>query len=126
MLIADDSPKFLDTAGRVLGADPRFHVVGQVHSGEEVLGAIPRLRPHVVLMDLAMPGMGGLAATRFVKAMPDPPYVLALTLHDAPEYRAAAAAVGMDGFIGKQGFSVDVLHGMMAGHLAKIRQGQAP
>jgi DNA-binding NarL/FixJ family response regulator len=59
------------------------------------------LRPDLVLMDLAMPGMGGLEATRRLKAEPDAPRVIMLSLHEHPMYRTAALDAGANGFVPK-------------------------
>lgn len=112
--VVDDSPMFLDTAGRILGADPRFDLAGVARSGEEALEVIPRLRPDLVLMDLMMQGMNGLTVTRHVKGLSDPPAVIVLTLHDSPEYRAAATAVGADGFMAKPDFSPELILSLWA------------
>ena len=65
--------------------------------------------PNLVLMDLAMNGMSGLEATRHLKAQPDPPWVIILTLHDNLEYRAAAERARADGFVAKSEFGDELL-----------------
>jgi DNA-binding NarL/FixJ family response regulator len=101
ILLVDDSPIFLESATRFLAMDARLEIVGQVLSGGEALEQVPRLCPDLVLMDLAMPGINGLEATRQIKAQPSAPHVVILTLNDSNEYRAAAEAVGADGFVTK-------------------------
>lgn len=59
------------------------------------------MKPDLVLVDLAMRGMNGLETTKALKALPDPPFVTILTLHDNPEYRQAAKSVNADSFISK-------------------------
>jgi DNA-binding NarL/FixJ family response regulator len=101
VLLVDDSPEFLESASHFLKADPQIEIVGRAHSGRGALEKVPLLKPDLVLMDLSMPEMNGLDATREIKAHADGPRVIILTLHDNPEYRAAAAAVRADGFITK-------------------------
>jgi len=108
-MLVDDSHEFLDSAVRFLSADPRVMIVGHALSGDDALEQIQRLKPDLVLMDLAMPGMNGLQATSHIKAESSAPYVIILTLYDSPEYRAAAADVGADGFIIKSEFGTQVL-----------------
>lgn len=70
---------------------------------------MPKLCPNLVLMDLAMPRMNGLEATRHIKAQPSAPYVVILTLNDSSEYRLASEAVGADGFVTKSEIGTTLL-----------------
>src|SRR5689334_3634289 len=109
VLVVDDNPGFLESATRFLSVDARLEIVGCAISGWEALQQVNLLHPDLVLMDLAMPGMNGLEATRLLKAQPQAPYVVILTLQDHSEYREAAVAVGADGFIAKSEFGVSLL-----------------
>ncbi len=99
--LVDDSPSFLQSAARFLASDERIEIVGVALSAQEALGEVERLKPALVLMDLTMPGMNGLEATRLLKAAPNPPRVIILTLYDTEEYRQAAQQSHADGFIAK-------------------------
>jgi DNA-binding NarL/FixJ family response regulator len=101
ILLVDDSAEFLDSASHFLTADPRIEIVGRACSARVALEQVSLLKPDLVLMDLSMPEMNGLEATRRLKARPDSPRVVVLTLYDHPEYRAAAAAARADGFVAK-------------------------
>ncbi len=117
ILLVDDSPTFLESATRFLAMDARLEIIGRVLSGGEALEQVPRLCPDLVLMDLAMPGMNGLEATRRIKAQPSAPYIVILTLNDSREYRDAALAVGADGFVTKSEFGtalLPLLHSLFA------------
>ena len=109
ILLVDDSIQFLDVAARTLALVPSIEIVGRAYSGHEALEQVTQLQPDLVLMDLAMPNMNGLEATRRLKAQTDAPHVVILTLHDSPEYRAAAEAVGADNFVSKTEFNTQVL-----------------
>ena len=109
VLLVDDNAEFLDSATHFLSADPEIEIVGCVLSAEAALEQAPRLHPDLVLMDLVMPGMNGLEATRQIKVLPGAPRVVILTLYDNAEYRAAAAAVGADGFLAKSEFGALLL-----------------
>jgi DNA-binding NarL/FixJ family response regulator len=104
ILLVDDSIEFLDSATHFLSADSCIKIMGCALSGDEALRQTVQLHPDLVLMDLAMPGMNGLEATRQIKVLPGAPRVVILTLHDNAEYRAAAQAVGADGFVAKSEF----------------------
>jgi CheY-like chemotaxis protein len=109
VLLVDDSPAFLDSASHFLNTDPRIEIVGRASSGRGALEKVPELKPDLVLMDLTMPEMNGLEATREIKSQPDGPRVIILTLHDIPEYRAAAEAVRADGFVTKTELDLQLL-----------------
>ena len=109
VLLVDDSPEFLDSAAHFLNTDPRIEIVGRAFSGRGALEKVPVLKPDLVLMDLSMPEMNGLDATRELKSDPQAPRVIILTLHDNPEYRAAATAVHADGFISKTELDLQLL-----------------
>ena len=99
--LVDDSPSFLQSAARFLAADDRIEIVGVALSALDALEQIAALKPDLVLMDLNMPGMNGLEATRRLKAGPNPPRVVILTLNDTEEYRQAALQAQADGFVAK-------------------------
>ncbi len=109
LLLVDDSPEFLQAAANFLATDPEIEVVGQARSGQEALDQLAGQRLAIVLMDLAMPGMNGLETTRRIKAQPDAPRVIVLTLYDNPSYRALAQTAGADGFVAKSEFGSQLL-----------------
>lgn len=117
ILLVDDNLGFLESAGHFLALDRQIEIVGRAPSGQEALRQVAQLKPDLVLMDLAMPEMDGLEATRQIKKLPDAPRVIILTLHDNAEYRAAAKAAQADGFIAKSEFGTQLLpliHAMFA------------
>ena len=101
VLLVDDSAEFLDSIARFLGLGAALQIVGVATSGSAAIEQAAALKPDLVLMDLAMPGMNGLEATRQLKAAAAPPRVVIMTLHDNVEYREAARAAAADGFISK-------------------------
>jgi DNA-binding NarL/FixJ family response regulator len=110
VLLVDNSLEFLQVAAAFLSMIPQVAVVGTAGSGPEGLRLTAELHPDLVLMDLIMPGMNGLEATKMIKArVTTPPKVVILTLYDIPEYRAAAAAAGVDGFLDKAKFTEGLL-----------------
>ena len=97
-LIDDDS---LVRAGlaMILGADPALEVVGQGSDGSEAVTLVQKHRPDVLLMDVRMPGLDGIAATKAVAALPSPPKIVMLTTFDMDEYVFQALEAGASGFL---------------------------
>jgi DNA-binding NarL/FixJ family response regulator len=101
LLLVDDNEEFLRAESAWIGVQPGFEVVATARSGEAALEVVQRLRPDIVLMDLAMPGMGGFEAIRALKQRPSPPAIVAVSLHDGQVVRSEAAMAGADGFVPK-------------------------
>jgi DNA-binding NarL/FixJ family response regulator len=101
ILLVDDNPAFITSASGLLSTYPDVEVVGQASSGYEAIERVEALHPDLVLMDLSMPGMDGLEATRCIKSQPQAPCVVISTLYDSTEHRRAAAAAHADGFVAK-------------------------
>src|SRR5699024_2340180 len=96
-LIDDDS---LVRAGlaMILGADPGIEGVGQGDDGNEAVTLVQRHRPDVLLMDVRMPGLHGIAATTAVSARPTPPEIIMLAACDLAAYVVQALEAGAGGF----------------------------
>ena len=109
VLLVDDNREFLDAVMRFLSVDKQYKIIGHTLSGREALDQIGQLRPDLVLLDLAMPDINGLEITRQVKAMPEAPCVILVTLYDNDEYRSAAKAVQADGYITKSDLGTQLL-----------------
>ena len=99
VLVVDDDPLVRSALGLMLGGQPDIEVVGEAADGQEGLHLTARLRPDVVLMDIRMPRLDGLAATRELYARPDPPRVIVLTTFDADEHVVEALGAGAEGFL---------------------------
>jgi len=79
VLVVDDHPGFRLALERALRRSPGLRLVGSARSGDEAVAMSARLEPRVVVMDLAMPGMSGVAATRRLMGQQSPPAVVALS-----------------------------------------------
>lgn len=108
VLLADDNRRFMDATSQFL-AQALITVVGRVHSGLAAVTQTALLKPDLVLMDIAMPYMDGLDATRRIKAQPNPPRVIILTLHDSPIYASEARAAGADQLVTKAAMGRELL-----------------
>ncbi len=111
ILLVDDNPTFLRIATRFLEHERggEVTVVGTASGGEEALAQAGRLRPHVILLDLMMPGISGLEIIPPLRAMLPDVGIIALTLLDTSSYCAAALAAGADRFVAKSAMSTDLL-----------------
>ena len=108
ILLVDDNKKFLEAASKIIKATNEAVIIGGVFTGEEAVEKIEHEHPDLVLMDVSMPGIGGLKATRIIKKMVNPPQVIILTLYDTVEYRNEAKAAGADGFISKSDLAISL------------------
>jgi DNA-binding NarL/FixJ family response regulator len=103
VLIADDQPLMRGALRTCLEAEPDIAVVGEAGDGAEAVRMAQRLRPSVVVVDLRMPIMDGIEATRRIVALPlePPPGVLVMTTFDLDEYIIGALRAGARGFLVK-------------------------
>lgn len=99
VLIADDEALVRAGLAMILGSAPDLTVVGEVTDGSEVLPAVHRTNPDVVLMDIRMPTLDGLSATRQIVALAAHPQVLVLTTFDLDKYVFGALEAGAAGFL---------------------------
>jgi DNA-binding NarL/FixJ family response regulator len=99
VLIVDDDPLVRAGLAMIIGGSPDMTVVGEAGDGTEVAAAVDANAPDVVLMDIRMPTLDGLAATELLRARPDPPEVIVLTTFDADEYVLRALRAGASGFL---------------------------
>lgn len=109
VLLVDDSDAFLNVEERWLAKDPHVQIVGRAHSGQEAVEQVTRLRPDLVVMDVTMGDMNGLEATRQIKAKPGAPRIVLLTVETSEEFKAAAEAMKVDGFLAKAQLSTMLL-----------------
>jgi DNA-binding NarL/FixJ family response regulator len=100
VLVADDQPLMRSGFRLILEGQPDIDVVGEARDGEEAVAEARRLRPDVVLMDVRMPRLDGIEATRRIRgeAAPDV-HVLVLTMVDLDEYVYGALQAGASGFL---------------------------
>jgi DNA-binding NarL/FixJ family response regulator len=99
VLLVDDDALVRSGLRMMLAGAESVEVVGEAADGREVLGAVDLHRPDVVLMDIRMPQLDGIAATRLLAAQPHPPAVLVLTTFEADELVLRALQAGAAGFL---------------------------
>ncbi len=101
VVVVDDEPMVCAHLRTILGAGGTIDVVAEAHDGAAGVEAVTRTRPDVVLMDLRMPGMDGLAAIEKIGALAAAPAVVVLTTFDADQYVLRALRAGAAGFLVK-------------------------
>jgi DNA-binding NarL/FixJ family response regulator len=99
VLLVDDDALVRSGLRMMLAGAANLEVVGEAADGRDVLPAVDLHRPDVVLMDIRMPQLDGIAATRLLAAQPDPPAVVVLTTFDADELVLRALQAGAAGFL---------------------------
>ena len=100
----------------VIDSQPDLRVVAEAANGEEAVAAARRERPDLVVMDVRMPVLDGIGATRRITALPDPPRVVVLTTFDLDEHAFAALRAGAGGFLLKDAPAEDVLAAIRTVH----------
>jgi DNA-binding NarL/FixJ family response regulator len=114
VLVVDDQPLQRYGFRMLLDSVPETEVVGEAAHGAEAVRKAAELRPDVVLMDVRMPGMDGIEATRRIVAAGDRSRVLVLTTFDLDEYVHAALRAGASGFLLKDARPEELLAGIRA------------
>ncbi|PWI43249.1 response regulator transcription factor [Streptomyces sp. ICBB 8177] len=114
VLIVDDQPLQRFGFRMLLDSAPGTHVLGEAGNGAEAVRQAAELRPDVVLMDVRMPGMDGIEATRRIIAAGGRSRVLVLTTFDLDDYAHAALRAGASGFLLKDALPEELLAGIRA------------
>jgi DNA-binding NarL/FixJ family response regulator len=109
VVVADDQPLVREGLRKIFEADPALTVVAEVGDGLAAVEAVGRLHPDVVVMDIRMPVLDGIEATRQVTRLADPPRVLVLTTFDLDEYVFGALRAGASGFLLKDALPEDLI-----------------
>jgi two-component system, NarL family, invasion response regulator UvrY len=109
VLVADDRPPFRRAVRTILSATPGFELLGEAASGEDAVVMTRALCPDVVLMDVRMPGMGGIEATRRIGAAARETVVVLVSSYPEQDLPWAARDCGAVAFVPKEGFGRQVL-----------------
>ncbi len=120
VLLVDDQPLLRTGFRLILQTEPGIEVVGEAADGEVALAQVRALHPDVVLMDVRMPRMDGVEATRRLGRLEHPPKVLVLTTYDLDEYVVESLRAGASGFLLKDVPAEDLVAAVRVVH-----QGEA-
>ncbi|HSJ59793.1 MAG TPA: response regulator transcription factor [Jiangellaceae bacterium] len=109
VLVVDDQEPFRAAARFVVRATAGMQVAGEVETGEEAVAMAEALRPHLVLMDINLPGISGLEATRRIVDSRPETAVLLMSTYSAEDLPAQARSCGARGYVHKSNLTPDVL-----------------
>ncbi|MGI6227223.1 MAG: response regulator, partial [Peptococcales bacterium] len=99
VLIADDHVLLREGLVKILSLEDDLEIIGEASRGDEAIALSRRLNPDVILMDINMPGVNGIEATKIIKAELPQIGVIALTIHDDEEYIFELVRAGVSGYV---------------------------
>lgn len=110
VVLADDHAAFREGLKEMLSTDGEIEIVGEAENGQEAVALVEAIRPDVIVLDLAMPVMGGKEATRLIlREVSPPPGVVILTMHDDASLVRALGEIGASGFLGKSASLAEII-----------------
>jgi DNA-binding NarL/FixJ family response regulator len=112
VLLADDHAVLLSGLKAMLGQHRDYEVVGEASSGLETLSQAEELEPDIILLDITMPGLGGLDALPSLRRLVPNSKVIVLTMHDDPQYLQKAMQAGASGYVLKKAADSELLSAM--------------
>jgi len=89
--------------------EPHFEVVGLIGDGRELIDAVGRLQPDVIVTDISMPSLNGIEAARRIRKLPHPPKIVFLTMHDDATFATAAFQAGASGYVLKRSAPSEII-----------------
>ncbi|HEU5298185.1 MAG TPA: response regulator transcription factor [bacterium] len=114
VLVADDHAIVREGVRMILGREPDIEVVGEAGDGQQALDLVATVHPQVVIMDISMPGVGGIEATQRLKATHPEVQVLALTMHEDETYVFQLLRAGAAGYVLKRAAAQDLVQAVRA------------
>lgn len=120
VLVADDHTIVREGVRILLEAQPDIEVVGEAADGQEALARVRELQPDIVLIDIAMPNLNGLEATRAIKRDYPNVQTIALTMYESDEYFFQILNAGASGYILKKAASADLLSAIRAVYAGEV------
>ncbi len=116
VMIVDDQPPFRLAAAAVLDSMTGFTVAGTAETGEDAVALAATLHPELVLMDVVLPQMSGLEATRLLRQLAPAPVVVLVSTYDASEFGEDVERSGADAYLTKSAFGSEPLEAIWLAH----------
>jgi len=120
VLTVDDHAVFRRAAHDVIATTSGFESVGDAESGEDALDQVERLRPELVLLDVRMPGIGGVETARRIAAAHPDTVVVLISIEDSEEFREDVHVCGAATWVRKQDFGPALLRSIWEAHGARL------
>jgi DNA-binding NarL/FixJ family response regulator len=112
VLVVDDHAVIRRGVQGILNAFPEWELCGEASNGEEAIKLAEQLKPQIIVMDVSMPGLNGLEATRIIRKMLPGTKVLLLTLHSSTELVRSAFRAGAQGYVLKSDAEQELVRAM--------------
>ena len=109
LVLADDHVMFRKGVKRIITEVDDFEVIGEANDGRELLDLLKKTSPHMIILDISMPNLRGLEATREIKQIYPHIKILLLTMHKKKEFIQQAMAAGADGYLLKEDADTELL-----------------
>jgi len=120
VLLADDHAVLRSGLRALLNLEPDMEVVGEAANGSEAIDLAQRLRPDVVVMDISMPEVDGLAASKAINEMELPCHIVILTVHAEEEYLFQTLQMGASGYVLKSSADRELMDAIRAAHRGEV------
>ncbi len=120
IVLADDHAVLRSGLRYLLNSQPDMDVVGEADSGEEALAVCRQIKPDILILDLSMPGIGGLEALGLIKAQAPEVKILVLTMHDDEGYLRSVLRAGGSGYIIKKAADAELLSAIRAVYRGQV------
>ena len=120
LLLVDDHPVVRTGLRILLESQPEFRIAGEAESGAEALKLIERVQADVIIMDLTLPDSSGIEITRVIKQKLPEVQVVALTIHEDPEYFFEMLKAGASGYVPKRAAPEELVSAILAAHKGEV------
>ena len=114
VLLADDHTIVLQGLAKLLEGEPNIRVVGEAHNGREAVNKVEELKPDVIVMDIAMPILNGIEATRQIKKIRPQSKVIILSMHSHDRFINELFSLGASGYLLKDSTGQDIIRAIQA------------
>jgi len=112
VMLVDDHPLFREAVGRVIERSQDYRIVAEVGDGEEAISIAARISPRIIVLDIGLPKVNGIEATRRIKALRPETAVVVLSVHDDAEHVTAMLKAGADAYLTKDVMGAEILEAL--------------